>query len=108
MFKVTSERLVKSWPAVVEVPVDGGAIEKHNITLDLLILDTEENGKVLNGDKKALKKIIKGWSGIGDKHGKEMPFNEENLEATIRNQFFVIAVYRAYTQASNGQAAEKN
>lgn len=108
MFKVTSECLVKSWPAVVEMPADGGVIEKFNITLDLLILDVNENGKVLNGDKKALKKIIKGWSGIFDKDGKEMLFNEASLDALLLNQFFVIAVFRAYTQASNGQAAEKN
>lgn len=108
MFKVTSECLVKNWPAVVEMPADGSAIEKYNITLDLLILDVNENGKVLNGDKKALKKIVKGWTDVFDKDGKEMPFNDANLDALLLNQFFVIAVYRAYTQASNGQAAEKN
>ncbi|ELX4136205.1 hypothetical protein ACIX9V_000058 [Vibrio vulnificus] len=108
MFKVTSECLVKSWPAVVEMPADGGVIEKFNITLDLLILDVNENGKVLNGDKKALKKIVKGWSGIFDKDGKELLFNDSNLDLLLLNQFFVISVFRAYTQASNGQAAEKN
>lgn len=108
MFKIEKNRLVKQWPATVELPVDGGTIEKEKITLDLLILDTEENARMLRGDEATMKKIVKGWSGIGDKNGDAFPYSDENLSALLKNQFFVIAVVRAYQQASNGQAAEKN
>ncbi|WP_243033012.1 hypothetical protein [Vibrio cincinnatiensis] len=108
MFKIEKTRLVKAWPATVELPSDGGEIQKEKITLDLLILDTEENARLLRGDEAALKKVIKGWSGIGNEDGKAMEFNDENVSLLIKNQFFVIALLRAYQQASNGQAAEKN
>lgn len=108
MFKIQKELVVKNWPATVEIPTDDGKVIKEDITLDLLILDIEDNGKLLNGDQKALKKVIKGWSGIGDENGNALEFSQENLELVTKNQFFVVAVLRAYQMASNGQAAEKN
>lgn len=108
MFKIQKELVVKNWPATVEIPTDGGKVIKENITLDLLILDLDENGMLLNGNKKTMKKVIKGWSGIGDENGKPLEFSQENLDEVIQNQFFAVAVLRAYQMASNGQAAEKN
>lgn len=108
MFVLQTERLVKEWPATVELPADGGKVTKEKITVDLLILDTEENVKLMRGDEDVLKKTIRGWSGIGDAGGNAVEFSDDNLTKLIKNQFFVIAVLRAYQQASNGQAAEKN
>lgn len=108
MFKLTQERLVKDWPATIHLPADGGKVVEENITLDLLILDADAAFKLLNGDEPTFKKVIKGWTGIGDADGNALPFSEENLNLVLKSSFFVIAAARAYQQASSGQAAEKN
>ncbi len=109
MFKVTNERTVKDWPATVRIPADGGKIEEHKIKLDLLLLDTEESNKILQGDEATFKKVVKGWSGIGDATGSEYEYTEANLAMLLKNNFFCAAVFTAYRQAISGQeAAEKN
>ncbi|MDW3137058.1 hypothetical protein [Vibrio sp. 1288] len=108
MFKVQKERLVKNWPAKVSVAVDNGKVETHDITLDLLLLDVEQSDKVLRYFKDDIKKVVKGWSGIGDANGEVMEFNAKNLNILIGNPAFVKAVVDAYLQANSGQAAEKN
>ncbi len=108
MFILQKERLVKKWPATVKLPADNGEIEQQEITLDLLILGTEDNAKLLRGDEEAFKRAIKGWSGIVDEHNHPLDYNDTNLEALLKNPFFVIAAASAYSYASNGQASEKN
>ncbi|EOW7148451.1 hypothetical protein ACOZ82_001978 [Vibrio parahaemolyticus] len=108
MFKVQKERLVKNWPATVSVAVDDGKVETHDITLDLLLLDVDQSDKVLRYFKDDIKKVVKGWSAIGDANGEVMEFNAKNLNILIGNPAFVKAVVDAYLQANSGQAAEKN
>lgn len=108
MFKVETERLVKGWPAVVSVATDGGKVEKHDITLDLLLLDVEQSDRVLRYFKDDVKKVIKGWSGIAGPDHEPLAFNDDNLALLLGNPAFLKAAVDAYLQANSGQAAEKN
>ncbi|EKO3626412.1 TPA: hypothetical protein ACMDOB_000554 [Vibrio metschnikovii] len=108
MFVLQKERLVKAWPAVVMLPVDGGKVIEEKITLDMAILDGDGSYKLLSGHEETFKNVIKGWSGIGGSDGSPLPFNSENLSLLIKDQYFVAAAIRAYQQAAGGQAAEKN
>lgn len=108
MFVLETERLVKNWPATVSIPVDGGSVEDHPITLDLLLLDNAVSVKILQGDEATFKRVIQGWSGISAEENQPLDYSEENLSRLLQNSFFVIAAMRAYQQASSGQAAEKN
>lgn len=108
MFKIATERLVKQWPAMVKLPLEGGDIQEIPIKLDLLLIDTER--LICSADKatRVGETVVKGWHGIADTDGELLVFNDETLELCAKNQFFVSAVLRAYLQASSGQAATKN
>ncbi|EGR2081508.1 hypothetical protein NMS01_001546 [Vibrio cholerae] len=109
MFKIATERLVKQWPAMVKLPLEGGDIQEIPIKLDLLLIDTERfNLLSRQGDPALVKTVVKGWHGIADTDGELLVFSDETLELCAKNQFFVSAVLRAYLQASSGQAATKN
>ncbi|EJB8688038.1 TPA: hypothetical protein RQL14_004330 [Vibrio vulnificus] len=105
MFVLEKNRFVKNWPVDVVLPVDGGKVEKHPITIDLKILGTEEGYKILQGDVGLFKETITGWSGISDTQGQSLPFNEHHRDELLNNPFFALAAVKAYQQASNGFAA---
>ncbi|CCN69788.1 hypothetical protein [Vibrio nigripulchritudo] len=108
MFKIEKERLVKGWPATVTLAQDNGETESHAITLDLLLLDVEQSDKVLRYFKEDVKKVIKGWSGIGDANGKPLEYTAENLDLVMSNPAFMKTAVDAYLKANSGQAVEKN
>ncbi|WP_087022404.1 hypothetical protein [Thaumasiovibrio subtropicus] len=109
MFKLTKNRLVKAWPATVSLATDNGEIQTHEITLDLVLLDTGEfNDLSRQGDPAFFKKVIKGWDGIGDENGDPLPFNTKTLKAAVQNPAFTAAALSAYMDAAQGRAATKN
>lgn len=109
MFKFVKERNVKNWPAIVSVSTDGGQVETHDITLDFKLLESDQFAAVAaKGDQAFCETVIIGWSGIADESGNELEFTEENLKALSLNVPFATGAYKAYLQASSGQASIKN
>lgn len=109
MFKFVKERKVKDWPATVLVPVDGGKVETYDIKLDFKLLESDLFAAVgAKGDQAFCEAVIIGWSGIADEDGNELEFTKENLKALSLNVPFATGVYKAYLQATSGQASIKN
>ncbi|STQ75540.1 hypothetical protein [Grimontia hollisae] len=109
MFKIVKSRIVKHWPVKVVVPAEGGKTESFDIKLDVEVVDTETfNTLSRQGDGAFMARVVKGWSGVGDEAGNEVPFNDENLAAVSKDPLFGAAVMRAYLQLASGQAATKN
>jgi len=111
MFKLTKTRCVL-WPVSVNVPLDGGAVEKHEIKVSFELLPTSESDALLQGadtNKALLRRVIIGWEGIADEDGAEIVFSAEALEQAIDVAYVRVALLNAYFQASSGTVAqEKN
>lgn len=109
MFKIVKERVIRNWPATISESTDNGKVDKHEITLDLLIIDTDEFKRLsLKGDEAILQEVIKGWDGIGDLNGKPLAFSHDRLKALSKNASFVQGALMAYLDAQAGRAREKN
>ncbi len=102
MFVLEKERLVKAWPAVVRLPVDGGEVIEEKITLDFIVLSGSDALNVVTGGADALKKVVTGWSNITDENNNPLIVNDNNKDALFGNQFFIIAAVKAYQQAIHG------
>lgn len=109
MFRFTTERIIKEWPAEIQVAKDGGKTHTHKITLDLKIIDTDDYRQTAaDGDVALIEKVVHGWSGIGDEQGNALVFNEGNRNALARHPGFVRGAISAYMKAANGEASRKN
>ncbi|QSX32623.1 hypothetical protein JYB87_12780 [Shewanella avicenniae] len=109
MFVFTDTRVVKQWPERLLVGEDGGNVVEYPVAFDLELLPEKDYLALLKeGPEKVMNKILKGWSGIGDKSGAPMADTPENRNALFNWTPFTSAVLRAYRQASSGEAARKN
>ena len=109
MFRFTTERMVRDWPARIQVSMDGGKTRTHRITLDLKIIDTDDYRQTAaEGDVALIEKVVHGWGGIGDEQGNDLEFCDENRNALARHPGFVRGAINAYMNAANGEASRKN
>lgn len=109
MFRFVKDRVVKDWPAEIKVAMDGGQSQSFDITLDIKVLPSSEYRELAGqGDNALFPEVVKGWSGICDEAGQPLPFNKENLEILAEHTGFAQAVFRAYLQATTGEASRKN
>ncbi|WP_330925287.1 hypothetical protein [Candidatus Sororendozoicomonas aggregata] len=109
MFKFIPERIIKGWPAHINVAMDDGRSKSFPVTLDLKMLPSSEyRALAARGDEMIFPEIVKGWSGIHDEAGTALPFTEDNLRHLTNHPGFAQAVMRAYLRASSGEAARKN
>lgn len=109
MFQLVKERIVRHWPITISVPVDGGKVETHDVTLDFRLVDTTEfRALSQQGDDKLFAEVVLGWSDIYDAQGQALPFTPENLAAACRNQHFTAGALQGYMKAISGVASTKN
>src|SRR5258708_24628713 len=96
------------WPVDVQIPQDGGKVQKVRFTAELEILSNEEYETVLaEGD--VLARVLTGWEGVQTEEGEVIEFSEEERKKLCAIPYVRLALMQAYVQASAGrEAARKN
>lgn len=110
MFKVEQPKSVK-WPVTVNIPQDGGHTRKNifNAQFELLAQDDfaaiyrEEGGN----DEDLLRRVLIGWSEVGDPDGNPIEFDKDARELLIRIPYVRTALVAAYIECSSGKAASR-
>ena len=103
MFKLQSNRIVKSWPCIIDVVIDGGKTESVNCTLDFKILSAPEMEELTGkSDTEYLSQVIVGWDDIADGDGNQLPFTPENLAMACEFIPFCIGAIDAHKNATSG------
>ena len=112
---IVNDKREVDWPVTINVPVDGGKTEKHEIIVRFELATSEE---FLNGGNEPagtlLQRKVKGW-GTEEEHRKDglmlsedepMPFTGENLKAVLKIGYIERAFTTGLIGASNGAAAK--
>jgi len=108
MFKIEQPKSVK-WPVTVNIPQDGGRTHKtiFNAEFELLAQDDfaaiyREDG---GNDEDLLRRVLIGWSEVGDPDGNPINFHNDTRELLIRIPYVRAALVSAYLECSLGKAA---
>lgn len=67
----------------------------------------DEIAKREDAQEQQLYKRVKGWEGVEDEHGEDVPFSQENLQALCEWEVAYNACWQAVKEASQG-AVSKN
>ncbi len=111
------EPLIRDWPVVISKPVDGGRVQKHEVTMDFVLLSQREIDDQVeasrasgeSADVDILHRVLRGMGGFKDHAGNPIPYSEEMRDKVLRIPYVRIAFINAYFQAAAGQkAARKN
>ncbi|MBF0095162.1 MAG: hypothetical protein HQL34_11535 [Alphaproteobacteria bacterium] len=101
-----------SWPVRILVPVPNGRKEVREALGLFRVVSSERLGELNdqagNPDKTILKEVLAGWNKIEDEQGSPLVFSDETRDALLAIPYVRAAFIRAYFQAINGEAAEKN
>jgi hypothetical protein len=108
MFKM-SQSQTYFWPVALNMPASGGKYEKSTFDVEYLrlpqsrILEMRATGEQgLITDAEVCREIVKGWKGILDESGDEMPFSETNLSGLLDVALVAGAIVKAYFESMSG------
>ena len=117
MFKLddNEETIIKNWPVIINVPQDGGATQKHEITADYLLLPQDQLDELLatsresdgSTDADILRRVVKRLGGVGDADGKAIDYTPELLERMIKRPYARAALVSTYFEAASGKKAKR-
>lgn len=112
MFKFARQREVL-WPVTIEVPVDGGTTEVHEITVRYRLLDKTERDALssISSDEEALQFLvdrITDWDGVANEDGQPLEFSEENLRALLTIPYVERPITVGLLKASAGAPAKNS
>lgn len=96
---------IATFIAPVSVVTPGG--EEQTFDAEFVYLDdaaNEEASQLTIGE--LLRKVWRGWRGIQDESGRELPYSDAQREALMRHAFVVNRVFAAYTSARAGLRAK--
>lgn len=120
---VLTETYRYPWPVTVHVPdpAKAGAtieqafeVEFEAVSLDeaaamtaeYLALETDVERAAHQHD--FLNRAVKGWKGVQEPGGAEVPFTAEAFAMALQHAWFRQGVYRAYSQSISGEARKGN
>lgn len=106
---VISQKQSYTWPVVVELPVDGGKIEKQTFDAEFSRVPasriTEIKEAITKGevtDTDLAKEVMIGWDGITDDNGNAVPFSERSRDQLLEVQLVAGAVVLAWLGSLSG------
>lgn len=113
MFEVDpDENVIVDWPVTINVPVDGGQVEPHRVTVRYMLLDSRKlKGMDANSPAKpTLREHVKGWGDefVNKKTGEPLLFNDDTLEALLAKPYIQRAFTIGLIEASSGAAAKNS
>ncbi|MBC9246743.1 hypothetical protein H4P12_08460 [Paracoccus sp. 11-3] len=107
------------WPVTVRVPdpEDPGKYVEQKLKVlleplpqDEVIAAQEESAAlttmraVTEHGVRHMLRVVQGWDGVVDEHGKHVPFSPELLEQALQHSWFRAAIGKALTESQNGEA----
>jgi hypothetical protein len=112
MFKVSKNRIVKKWPAVIPVPQDGGRVMKYDVEVDLEVLTQPEQDAIYTGsgtDVDLLQRVVVGWEDgqFQDHDEKPLSCNEQTKAVLFAISYVRAALIEAYLKAYNGREGQR-
>lgn len=115
MFKISDDdtKIIKSRPVVINIPGDGGAITKADITADFVILPQNEVDDLIaaardgDGDADMLRKVWCGWSGVQDAGGNTVEYSEAARDKLLNIPYVRSALLQAYFKSASGEKARR-
>lgn len=108
MFKLAQSNSYK-WPVAVELPADGGRMEKHTFDAEFkrlpqsrikALTEQVKSGDLTDAD--FVKEVLVGWKGVLDESGQEVPFSEGTRDALIDVQLVSGALVGAFFESLTG------
>lgn len=109
MFVFTPKRIVKQWPATINVATDGGKIDEVSIRFDLCLLPVDDYmAKLRDGNTALFDAIMVGFDGIAAPDGQILEDTPEHRAALYQHVPFTDALLNAYRAANTGEGARKN
>lgn len=110
------ETILKKWPVIISVPKDGGAVQKHEITADFLLLPQNELDELIEAsrdaedgsvDRDILRRVVKQLGDVADAEGKAIDYTPELLERMLKKAYIRAALISTYFEASSGKKAKR-
>jgi len=108
MFKVVQERKVE-WPVTINVPKDGGAVDKRKVRVTFHLLPTaavEELQRMDDGtpEKDWLLGVTTGWrdEDFQTEDGQPMPFGKETLMKVLGITYARAGLHVGFMEAAAG------
>jgi len=110
MFKLEKIESVL-WPVHVDVPCDGGTVDKKKFHVRWKVYDRDELGVVSARCKDDVEFMAEVMTGFGtdvlDAAGQALPFTPENRDRAVRIPYVHVALVRSFYAAQKG-VIEKN
>lgn len=95
------------WPVTISYPTDGGRYETESFDAVFKRMGRKEFQKVVEkGDNELVETVLKGWEGITDEAGKEIPFSVGELKELMDDPDFHRGVIQAYLASLEGEKAK--
>jgi len=117
MFKLddNEETIIRNWPVIINVPQDGGATQKQEITADFLLLPQDQLDELASAsrdgegsiDADILRRVVKRLGGVADAEGKALDYTSELLERVIKKTYVRSALVSTYFEVSAGRKAKR-
>lgn len=102
-------RVVKGIQVTVKTVGDNGAVTKSPLTLDYLILPTDESDAIISatreGDENAdlVKNVVVGWGQIKNRAGDVVEFSAAALNVACKKANFRTAALEGYFKTAAGE-----
>lgn len=110
MFKIEPQKTVQ-WPVTVNIPQDGGRTRKSTFNAEFELLPQDDFSAIYKedggNDEDLLRRVLVGWSEVGDSDGNPIDFNDDTRELMIRIPYVRTAMVAAYLECSFGKAAAR-
>lgn len=118
MFKLedNDETVIKNWPVIISIPQDGGMVQKHEVSVDFLLLPQDQLTELMEASRESeggsvdadiLRRVVKRVTGVADADGKALDYTPELLERLIKKAFVRTAMVSTYFEASCGKKAKR-
>ncbi len=109
------ERIIKGWPIVISKPVDGGKVQKHEVTADFLLLQQDDLDDLITSSRESggavdadmLRRVVVSLGQFSDAEGNPIDFSSELLERILKISYIRTAIAQAYWSANAGNKAQR-
>lgn len=95
------------WPVSVQYPTDGGRFETESFDAVFKRLGRKEFQRLVDlGENQLIEAVLKGWEGITDESGKEIPFSHSELNDLLDDPCFIKGLVQSYLSSLEGEKAK--
>ncbi len=113
--EANEEVLLKDWPVIINVPQDGGAVAKHEVRADFILLPQEKIDEQIeasrdsngNADIGILNQVLRKLGGFQDASGRNLEYSPDMQSRVLGIPYVRSALIGAYFEAAAGKKAKR-